>query len=265
MVDEQEPAKRVVKRVVKKTVVRPAAPAEAKPQMRYGRPVVTPAKPRAKVASRKGGAPATAPAPTRTAPTSPVAKAPRTAPTRRPRPQVQLKARASAAGHRVADTWWTVADAVRAGGVTAGRFVGARARAVAAYRLPHINLYLASVITGAVVGLFAVLAGLVSLQVFESTRGVAGGGGLWGGLAFVVVAVLGHGLGALLLQGFGSRSARLTSFLGVVLAIVAILGLFLGLADSVAALVLLPLLGVVTYTIAHWLIDLAENTPAIIE
>lgn len=262
MVDEQEPAKRVVKRVVKKTVVRPAAPAETKPQMRYGRPVASTAPPRAKVASRKGAAPGATATQTRTAP---AAKTSRSDPPRRPRPQVQLRARAGAAGHRVSDAWWAAADATRSGGAATGRFVGARARAVAAYRLPHINLYLASAITGAVVGIFAVLAGLVSLQIFESTRGVAGGGGLWGGLAFVVVAVLGHTLGALLLQGFGSRSARLTSFLGIVLAIVAILALFLGLADSAAALVLLPLLGIATYTIAHWLIDLAENTPAVIE
>lgn len=266
MVDEQEPAKRVVKRVVKKTVVRPAAPAQPKPQMRYGRPVVTET-PRAKVASRRGGSSVTTPAaPDRPSATPTPSSAPRPVPKpRRPRPQVDLRARTGAAGHRVADTWWAVADKARDAGATSGRLVASRARSAAAYRLPHINLYLASAVTGAVVGLFAVLAGFVALQIFESTRGVSGGGGLWGGLAFVVVAVLGHALGALLLQGFGSRSARLTSFLGLVLAIVAILGLFLGLADSAAALVLMPLLGVATFTIAHWLVDLAESSPAFTE
>jgi hypothetical protein len=257
MVDEQEPAKRVVKRVVKKTVVRPAAASAPKPQVRYGRPVATAAKPQAKVASRNVRP---APAAKTSHPTTPRAKpAPRT------RPRLQIGAQAGAAGHRVADAWWVVADGVRDGAGAAGRFAAARTRAAASYRLPHINLYLASVITGAVTGMFSVAASLVALRIFESTRGVAGGGGLWGSVTFVVVALLAYVLGALLLQGFGSRSARLTSFLGVVLAIVAILGLFLGLADGAAGLVLVPLLGLVTFAIAHWLIDLAENTPAIVE
>jgi hypothetical protein len=257
MVDEQEPAKRVVKRVVKKTVVRPDAASAPKPQVRYGRPVATAAKPEAKVASRN-----VRPAPTaKAAP----ARTPKPRPAVRTRPQLHIGAKAGAAGHRVADAWWVVADGARHGAGAAGRFTAARARDAAAYRLPHINLYLASVITGAVTGIFSVAASLVALRIFESTRGVAGGGGLWGGLTFVVVALLAYVLGALLLQGFGSRSARLTSFLGVVLAIVAILGLFLGVADGAAGLVVVPLLGLVTFAIAHWLIDLAENTPAVIE
>ncbi len=60
-------------------------------------------------------------------------------------------------------------------------------------------------------------------------------------------------------------TARLTSFLAVVLAIVAMLGLFLDVADTWAAVALIPLLGAAAFTLSHWLIDLAENTPAVID
>jgi hypothetical protein len=250
MVDEQEPVKRVVKRVVKKTVVRPAAPAEPAPKLRYGRPVATATRPQAKVQSRPGSK--------TTAPTTKVA--PRTRPTRRP---VDVRARLRTAGSRAGSAWWFVADGVGGGARTGGSFVAARARTVAAWRLPHINLYLASAVTGAVVGLVTVGLGVIALAIFEMVRGVASGGGLWGGLTLVGLAVVACLLGDALLRGFGARSGRLTSFLAVVLAIIAILGLFLDLADSWAALVLVPVLGVAAFVLSYWLIDLAENAPPV--
>ena len=69
-------------------------------------------------------------------------------------------------------------------------------------------------------------------------------------------------LGELLLSGFGIAQARLTSFLGVVLTIVAMLGLFLGLADTVWAALIVPVVAVISYVLAHWLLQIAENTPA---
>ncbi|WP_235833735.1 hypothetical protein [Aeromicrobium chenweiae] len=253
MVDEQEPPKRVVKRVVKKTVVRPTAAGGTKPQVRYGRPVATATKPQAKVASRpaaKGG---------------PAGKG-ATRPQRPPR-DLALGAKVTAAGHRVGDAWWAVADRTGSAARTSGTVLTTRARSVAAWRLPHINLYLASVITGAVAGVVAVLLGVVSLRIFEAARGVSAGGGLWGGLAFIVIAVLTVYVGQALLRGFGSAAARLTSLLGVILTIVAMLGLFLDMIDQEpsTALFIVPALGAVTFVASHWLIDVAEKNPSLVE
>lgn len=260
MVDEQEPAKRVVKRVVKKTVVRPAAPSEPQPQVRYGRPVATATKPQAKAQSKPQKVGARAPAPG--APSSRSGSRPQ-----RPRRDLAIGAKVGAAGERVRDAWWAVADRTGDTARTSGHAVAERGRAVAAWRLPHINLYLASVITGAVVGLVAVVLGAVALRIFEAVRGVSSGGGFWGGLAFVVVAIVSVYLGQALLRGFGSAAARLTSFLAVVLTIVAMLGLFLDIVDRqpATALLIVPVLGAAACTLAHWLIDLAENTPAVVE
>lgn len=244
MVDEQEPTKHVVKRVVKKTVVRPAAPTEAAPTVRYGRPVATATKPQAKLSPGK-----------------PLART-NSAPKARPkRPSVNLGAKLGAAGHRVNDTWWVIADGVREGSAATGRFIATRARRIAGWRLPHINLYLASVITGAVVGLTAVGLGFAALGVFEQVRGVSTGGGLWGGFAFIAIGLLVAWLGRALLAGFGSHSARLTSILGVILTIFVILGLFIDQVQTVAAVAIIPALAIVSYVLAHWLIDLAEHTP----
>lgn len=259
--DEQDPAKRVVKRVVKKTVVRPAAPAQAPPTVRYGRPVATATKPQAKAAPKPASKPGTK------APAAPVrsgAPVPRQKVARQ-RPSLDIGAKVAGAGELTGRAWWAVADRTADGAHATGTFVAARARAVRAYRLPHLNPYLASVITGAVVGLVAVVLGIGTLAIFEAVRGVSSGGGLWGGLTFTVVAVIGVFLGESLLRGFGTHGARVTSFLAVMLSIIAMLGLLLDLVDGVAGLVLIPLLGVAGYVVAHWLVDLAENTPAVVE
>ncbi len=253
MVEEQQPAKRVVKRVVKKTVARPAAPEESAPKLRYGRPVATASAPttkaKAKVQSRPVGT------------TVPVSR-PKIA---RQRPTIDIGAKVGGAREGLGRAWWAMADTVSDGAHSTGTFVAARARTVAAWRLPHLSAYLAAAITGAVVGLFAVVLGVVSLAVFQQVRGVSSGGGLWGGLTFTAVAIVSVFVGEAFLRGFGTQSARLTSFLAVVLTIVAMLGLFLDLVDSTAGLVILPLLGVATYAAAHWLVDLAENAPAVVE
>lgn len=236
MVDEQEPPKRVVKRVVKKTVVRPRAPSEAPPTVRYGRPVATATKPKAKVSPARPGK---APAPERQ--------------------RVDFSARLGTAGHRIADAWWVVADTVREGSGATRRATAARARAVAGWRLPHLNLHLAALITGAAVGLTAVGLGAASLQLFNATRNVSTGGGFWGGLTVIVIGVLCACLGSLLLAGFGSPTARLTSILGVIVTAVAIMGLFLDQSQTNAAVLLIPALAATSYVLAHWLLTLAEE------
>ena len=255
MVDEQNPppksgaggaptAKKVVKRVVKKTVVRPSSPPAAK-TIRYGRPVsTTSTKPRAKVASRSGAKPAGS---------------------TKARPRVKVGAAGKALTSRSAGVASGVAGAVGSAGRATGTFVSDRFRALVAWRIPHIDPRPAALITGVLVGLVAVGLGLVALEVFSDVRGVSSGGGRWGSLTFVVVTFIAIVLGDLLLTAFGTARAGLISFLAVVLTIVAILGLFLELADDRRALVLVPVLGAVTYLVSHWLITLADSSPTIPE
>ena len=247
MADEQRPAKKVVKRVVKKTVARPAAVSEPEPQVRYGRAVTgTTPRPKAKAAAPK---PANAKS----------AKRPS-----RPRPDLGGKVRSArtAISTRGSDIAWDVTDAAR----SATRSVGSRfarvGRAVRDWRIPHWNPLPASIFTGAVVGLVAVGLGRAALAMFERTRGVSSGGGNWGSLTFVVVTFIAFVVGELLLSAFGAAQARLTSFLGIVLAITALLGLFLGLAETSWVLLLVPVLGAVTYAIAYGLLNIAESSSA---
>lgn len=252
MVDEREPTKRVVKRVVKKSVVRPASaakPAQAPPRVRYGRPVATATKAATKTTNKVVSAPQ---AKIRSRPTTTPAI---------PRQRVDLRSKVGTSRQRAVSTWRIVADRTTGGTRAAGSFAAARARAAAGWRLPRINPYLAAAITGAVVGIVAIGLGILALAIFDAVRGVSSGGGLWGGLTFAGIAILAGLVGEVLLRGFGSTSGRLTSFFAIVLVIIAMLGVFLDLVDTWAALPLLPLLGIAAFTLAHWLIDIAENTP----
>jgi hypothetical protein len=268
---EQDPTKRVVKRVVKKTVVRPAAsasrpaqPAAApKPVVRYGRPAATASRPSGAATSSSGTKARVATTSKTTA--QPAGPAPARPKLKRQAPSIDLGAKVAGVRDVAGRTWWAVADTASDAARTTGRFTAARARTVAAWRLPHINPYLASVVTGVVVGLVAVLLGAASLALFSAVRGVSSGGGLWGGLAFSAVAVVSVFVGEALLRGFGTHSARLTSVFAVILAIVAMLGLFLDSVDGAAGLVLVPLIGAAGYALSHWLVDLAENTPTLVE
>ena len=244
MVDEQQPPKKVVKRVVKKTVVRPTSPPETKP-IRYGRPVATAStKPQAKVASRPGAGPAGS---TKT------------------RPRVKVGAAGKAISSRGANVASGVAGVFGSAGRATGTFVSDRFHALMSWRIPHIDPRWASLVTGLFVGLVAVGLGLVALAIFDDVRGVASGGKQWGSLTFVVVTFIAIILGDLLLRAFGTARAGLISFLGAVLAIVAILGLFLDMADDNRALVLMPALCAVTYFASQWLISVAESSPTLPE
>ncbi|MCW2799843.1 MAG: hypothetical protein JWQ70_1315 [Aeromicrobium sp.] len=250
MADEQRPAKRVVKRVVKKTVARPAAASEPEPQVRYGRPVTgTAPRPKAKAA----------------APTPASAKTTK-ATTRPPRAKLALGGKVTNARKAIAtrgsDAAWGVADSARSVTRGVGGRVARGGRAIRNVRIPHWDPLPASIFTGAVVGLVAVGLGRAALAMFERTRGVSSGGGNWGSLTFVVVTFIAFVVGELLLSAFGSTQARLTSFLGIVLAITALLGLFLGLSETNWALLLVPVLGAVTYAISFGLLNIAENSSA---
>lgn len=236
--------KKVVKRVVKKTVTRPSSPSADTP-IRYGRPVsTTKTRPQAKVASRPGAKPAGS---TKT------------------RPRVNVGATGKALTSRGADLASGIAGATGSAARATGAFVADRFHAVIAWRIPHIDPRLASPLTGLLVGLVSVGLGLVALEVFNDVRGVSSGGKQWGSLTFVVVTFIAMVLGDLLLRAFGTARAGLISFLGVVLTIVAMLGIFLDMADDRRALVLVPILAAATYFSSHWLITVAESSPTIPE
>lgn len=236
--DNKGPAKKVVKRVVKKAVA--SQPKETAPQVRYGRQVTTATRPKAKAAA-------------------PPAKTD----TKTPRPKIgvatKVKGAQKAVTSRGSSAVSGVATVVRSASSRAGSTVGDGFHSVRSWRIPLLNALPASIVTGAVVGLVSVGLGLASKSLFNELRGVSAGGGRWGSLTFVVVAFIAFVLGELLLSAFGAAQARLTSFLGVVLTIVAMLGLFLGLADTAWGLVIVPLVAVVSYVLAFWLLELAES------
>jgi hypothetical protein len=210
-----------VKKVVKKTVVRPA-PATAT--------AARPAPPKAKAAAR---------------PT----KALR-------RPSLDLSAvrsRGSLAARGIGDRVLDGLDVARDG-------LGRGADAVRGLRLPRLVSWQAAVVSGLVVGLTSVVLGWASAELFTATRGTSSGGG-WGALALVVVAFIAFFLGELLLDGFGVEQPRLTSFLGVVLVFVVILVAFLEPAQSNAAWILLPVLGGILFPAAERLVTFAVNQP----
>jgi chromate transport protein ChrA len=237
MSDEQQPAKRVVKRVVKKTVVRPPSAREPEPQVRYGRPVTgTTARPKAKAATAKPS---------------------------KQRAKLELGGKVKGVQKVISSRGSNAASGVAGVARSAAGHVGSRiargGRAVRDWRIPRWDPLPASIFTGAVAGLVGVGLGLAALVMFTHLRGVASGGGRCGSLTFVVVAFIAFVVGELLLSAFGSAQARITSFLGVVLTIVAILGLFLGVLETAWALVLVPVLGAVTYAISYGLLNLAET------
>jgi hypothetical protein len=224
MVDEPRPTKKVVKKVVKRTVVRPASTttADAPP---------APAQPKAKAAAR-----------------------PKLAVKR---PSIDLgsvRARgagaARGAGDRVRDGLDVVRDAsIRAFDVLRD------------LRLPHLVPWRAAAITGLVVGLVAVALGWGSAALFTATRGTSSGGG-WGALALVVVAFVAFFLGELMLDGFGVDQPRVTSFLGVILVLVVILVAFLGMAEGNAAWIIVPALAAVGFVAAERLMAFAVDQSA---
>jgi|GEM_PF-5699618 len=252
MADEQTP-KRVVKRVVKKPASSSSAP---QPTVRYGRPVVPPrttpaAKPTVARAAKKKRPGKPAP-PVDTDPGTtlldeqPVAQPRVEKPARRAARERLGDAGAGIAGgfgrvrDAVAAAFWWIVDGVRS------------------WRLPRWDAVPASLATGVITGLVSVLLGLGALQLFTWLRGVASGGGTWGSLTFVVVGFMAFVVGELLLSGFRVPSPRLTSFLGVVITIVAILGLFLDESDTRMALLVVPAVAATAFTLAHWLMSAAE-------
>lgn len=275
--------RRVVKKVVKKTVVRPSAPSSvlsagstasastATPSAPHARParLTTPRRPQA--TRSVAPTPAAAAAPPRpnivraapaSQPTTP-SSTPSPAAERRRRPGLpalslprpDVRGRAVDLGHGIGDG---VRDAL----------TGIRHRIedgwdwFASLRLPHLSPVRGSAITGVVVGLLAVLIGWGFYEIFSATLGTQAGGG-WGFIAFVFLSFVTFILGELMLAGFGVPHAGVVSILAVLLDLLAVLVFFIELAAGVWAWLLIPVLTALSFVASSALIGVAarEDNP----
>jgi hypothetical protein len=231
MVDERRPTKRVVKKVVRKTVVvRPAQPGSTK---------VRPAAPKAGTPLAKLRAKASRPS-------IRIPSPPR-------RPGAGLAARARLAGSRVGDRGRDVSFATR-------ERVRSGLHWARDLRLPLLSPMRAAAITGLVTGLLAVALGYLSYELFSATRGTSAGGG-WGALVLVVVAFVTFAVGELMLGGFGVNHGRFISAMSIMLVLVFILTFFLELAAGPAAWILIPVLGMIAFIVSGRLALIAADQP----
>ncbi len=241
MTDDETPAPRpgqprVVKKVVKRTVVRPAT-TQRTSAARTSRPV---------------GAKATV----ETKPTP-------AAPTRRPSIDLgkvrqtgsQWKQR-SGRGATAGLSWLRRAASRSKQGVS-NRYWDART-----YRLPAQPPLRSALVVGLLLGAFVVTVGWLSGLLFTLTRGTSSGGGLWGGLVVVTLAVLTVWAGARLLGALRVANAATVSLLAVFLVLIAILMFFLDLASGPWAWLLVPLLTSASYAVALLLTTIATTSPS---
>jgi hypothetical protein len=231
MVEERRPTKKVVKKVVKKTVVvRPAQPGSTKVRLAAPKAGTPLAKLRAK-ASR---------------PSIRIPSPPR-------RPGAGLAARARLAGSRVGDRGRDVSFAAK-------RRVRSGLGWLRDLRLPRLSPMRAAAITGLVTGLLAVALGYLSYELFSFTRGTTAGGA-WGAIVLVVVAFVTFAAGELLLGGFGVDHGRFISAMSIMLVLVFILTFFLELAAGSAAWILVPVLGMIAFMASGRLALIAADQP----
>lgn len=239
MVDERQPTKKVVKKVVKKTVVvRPPRPGgttvqqAAPPTVRQAAPPTT-RSPLAKLKAKASTRPAVRiPSPPR-------------------RPGAGLAERARLVGSRVGDR-------ARDVGFSTSRTARRGLDTVRSARLPLLSPMRAAAITGAIVGLLAVVLGYLSYELFTATLGTTAGGG-WGALVLVIVAFAAFAVGELLLGGFGIDHARVISFMSIMLVLVLLLTFFLELAAGQVAWILVPVLGMVSFMVSARVLLLAAE------
>lgn len=252
MASEPDPEKKVVKRVVRKPVAKKSVQADDQavdePTIRFGRPTTkTAARPPAVKSKAKTG----------TRPSTKPVKQPKA-----PRPSNEWGKKTAAAfasgrsrvGSGAKSSFTSTRGAI-SGGYTRMR----------ALRIPTLEPRVAAAITGLLVsaltlGLFVLFANL-----FSALRGTSTGGGRWGSITIVVLAFAAFALGEFLLTKFGVLQARLVSIMAVFLAAFAILALFLGVIDTMWALLVLPVVGVVTFVIAQILIDIADKAAHSVE
>lgn len=265
-VNDEQP-KKVVRRVVKRTVVRPvsdvgrderpkvAAPGrDSAPRTRTvtnpstGRTVTLGGRP----ADR--GAAATTPRP-----------AARTTPRSTPAP-VPAKPKVARRNPRdVLDDWrLAVTDrsagagrVIRSGTGAVGTGVRTVGRRVLGVRLPHWPDVRGVLATAVVTGLVVVGLGAATLEVFDRIFGVKSGGA-WGVLAFALIAVAAFAVSRTVLRWFGHPSAVVTAALAQLFGVVLLLILLPTNAQSLWSLLIVPAVSVASHLAAHGGVLLAE-------
>jgi hypothetical protein len=237
MVDERRPTKKVVKKVVRKTVVvRPPQTGSTKVR---SAPAPTGATPLAKLKAKAAAG---------SRPTLRIPSPPR-------RPGAGLAGRARLAGSRVGDRARGARDAT-------GEALGRGFDFVRGLRLPHVSPLRGAAITGILVGLLAVALGWSSYLLFSATRGTTAGGG-WGALVLVVVAFLAFAAGELLLDGFGIEHGRSISAMAIMLVLTLLLmfSSLLNLAAGPGAWILIPALSMIMFMVSSRVMQFAADQP----
>lgn len=240
MAKEQEPERKVAKRVVKKTIVKRPVANKPAPTVRYGRP-----------STPKGLRPAAKAAPARKTVAA-------------PRPSRDFGKKAGAAGKVVGQQGAKAASVVGGGVRGASIKVGSATKScydkVRAYRLPHLEQTRASAIVGLLIGLLTVGVTVLFAMMFSALRGTSTGGGRWGSLSVVVVAFTAFAAGEYLLARLHVRQPLVTSGLGVSLTLIAIMAFFLQPVQQGWAWLVVPVLGAATFAIAHRAISAADSS-----
>lgn len=123
-------------------------------------------------------------------------------------------------------------------------------------RLPHLSPVRGAAVTGLIVGLMSVGLGRAFYALFTVTLGTTAGG-RWGFLAVVFIAFVAFIVGELLLSGFGVPHGRSISILSLFLVLLAILVFFLDLSSGIWAALIVPILAVLAYVISAGVITIA--------
>jgi hypothetical protein len=136
--------------------------------------------------------------------------------------------------------------------VPVGEYTPAKApRRSMSERVPVINPRIASIITGAFVGLVGVALAFLAGRGCEAVRGVGSCGGI-GLLALLVILAIEVVLGAALLQAWRISDPTSTSFLGVGLVAVFVLLFLLSSLSSVWMVLVIPVLSALAYLLSWW-------------
>jgi hypothetical protein len=246
---EDSPQPRVVKKVVKRTVVRPAAP-----QGGTDRPARPPA-PRATAVSRLRGKDLRPSDDVPATPARPAAPEESTAPPRNgPRTTLDVGAALGSARERTTDALHGVAEVARRLGFAVRDRGEDAVWAVRDYRVPTIPPLHASLVTGLLVGLVVTAGGWGCLALFSAIRGTSAGGAFWGGLAVLVVVGIAYEIGSRLLTAFGVQQARAVLALSLMVVAVLVMLFFLEPVDGPWAWLVVPGLMVVTVPLVQRLL-----------
>ncbi len=251
---------RVVKKVVKRTVVRPvAAPGST---ARPARPTA----PRATAVSRLRGRdlrPTDDGARTAEQPPAEVEDE-SVGPARSgPRTTVDVGAALGSARDRAGDAAHAAAELARRLGFAVRDRGEDAVWAVRDYRVPTIPPLPASLVTGLLVGLVVTAGGWGCLALFSAIRGTSAGGAFWGGLAVLLVVGIAFELGSRLLAAFGVQQARAVLALSLMVVAVLVMLFFLEPVDGPWAWLVVPGLMVVTVPLVQrLLVWAASDVPA---